>query len=162
ALHECPCDRRSLLLTARQITGALERVLRNPDTVKGVHDFAFVAVTEATKRALYGRNLAEQSEADIRQDGKSGNQIVLLKDNANTGSEITASVRSAVVVYGLAQDKNAAAIRVLLAVGGDQSGERSYQRRFSGTGRADQRDHLPAVQREGEIVQHRRTALERL
>src|SRR5215471_9479637 len=116
------------------------------NAIERMHDCALIIGAEATEHTADRRQAPEQPKTYIRQDREARNEIVLLEDYADAGSQIALAAQLSALLNRLAHDHNTAVTSMPAAIDGDQPCERAYQRRFARAGRADQRDHFPAMQ----------------
>ncbi len=114
------------------------------------HDFLlFVAAPQAEQTAEAG-DLAKETQGDIGEQAEAADQIELLSDQAHLGADrANVAAKTPIALYGAAQDVNLS----LATVDRVQAGDGTQKRRFTGSGRADQRDALRPRHGEGHAVQ---------
>ena len=141
-------------------------MLGHVDASERVHRAPFLVHREVAERSPHERHAAEQAEADVGEHREPRHQIELLKDDADPDAQVLGAADDpAVALDGPAEhDDRTGAISSVAGrclLDRDQPRQCANERRFSGSGRSDQRHHFARADRECHIVKHARAALER-
>jgi hypothetical protein len=110
-----------------------------------------------TQRSSQHWNVAQQADANIRDDGQSRHKIKLLKNDASPDTKRFSAPRhpSARLNRNRKKPYNARVRFGLARIDGNEPGDATNKSRFSRTGGTDERDHLAAFEREADIRKDR-------
>ena len=142
ALHKGAGNGGALLLPSGEVGGALMRLFHDADAGQRLVGKPGVLFMEEAQQAAPQRRARQRAEHDVAQNGHAIHQIELLEDHADFrphGSDVAAD--HAPVLDEVLRDLDPPAV----GVAGHEPRDMAHQGRFSGTGRADERDHFAGL-----------------